>query len=82
MANSNENRTHYKSLDDISLRKAELLGKIRKDQAEMGTLWNEMFQPEKKSKTKGMNLQSILNTGIGVLDGALFAWKLYRKCKK
>lgn len=82
MANSNENRTHYKSLDDISLRKAELLGKIRKDQAEMGMLWNEMFQPEKKSKKKGMNLQSIMNTGIGVLDGALFAWKLYRKFKK
>ncbi len=82
MANSNENRTHYKSLDDISLRKAELLGKIRKDQAEMGTLWNEMFKPEKKSRKKGMSLQGIMNTGIGVLDGALFAWKIYRKFKK
>lgn len=82
MANNNENRTHYKSLDDISQRKTELLAKIQKDQAEMGTLWNEMFKPEKKSRKKGMNLQSIMNTGIGVLDGALFAWKIYRKFKK
>ena len=75
-------RTHYKSLDDISQRKAELLNSIRKDQRKMGSLWNEMFQPERKSRKKGFSLQSAMNTGIGVLDGVLFAWKLYRKFKK
>ncbi len=82
MANNIDNRTHYKSLDDISDRKAELLKDIRKDQKEMGALWNDMFQPERKSRKKGFSLQGMVSTGIGVLDGALFAWKLYRKFKR
>ncbi len=82
MANNIDNRTHYKSLDDISNRKAELLKDIRKDQKEMGVLWNDIFQPERKSKKKGFNLQSMMSTSIGVLDGAIFAWKLYRKFKR
>lgn len=82
MANNINNRTHYKSLDDISTRKAKLLNDIRKDQKEMGALWNSMFQPEQKSKKKGFSLHSMMNTGIGVLDGAIFAWKIYRKFKR
>lgn len=81
MANHNEKVTAYKSLRDISLRKEELLGEIRKDQKEMGGLWGEMFRPERKGKKKGFSLQGVMNTGIGVLDGALFAWKIYRKFK-
>lgn len=82
MTDDNATRTHYKSLDDISRRKAELQKRIRQDQKNMGLLWNEMFRPEQKSKKKGLSLQTVLNTGIGVFDGALFAWKIYRKFKK
>lgn len=82
MTTDNDIRTHYKSLDDISLRKAKLLDDIRKDQKKMGAMWNEMFRPRQKSRKKGMSLQSIMSTGMGVLDGALFAWKLYRKFKR
>lgn len=82
MTTDNDIRTHYKSLDDISLRKAQLLDDIRKDQKKMGAMWNEMFRHEQKSRKKGMSLQSIMSTGMGVLDGALFAWKLYRKFKR
>lgn len=82
MTTDNDIRTHYKSLDDISLRKAQLLDDIRKDQKKMVAMWNEMFRPGQKSRKKGMSLQSIMSTGMGVLDGALFAWKLYRKFKR
>ncbi len=82
MTDNNDNSTHYKSLEDISRRKAELLDDIRKDQKEMVSLWNGMFKPECKTKKKGMSLQSLMSTGVGVLDGALFAWKIYRKFKR
>lgn len=82
MTDNNDNLTHYKSLEDISRRKAELLDDIRKDQKEMVSLWNDMFKPERKTKKKGMSLQSLMSTGVGVLDGALFAWKIYRKFKR
>ena len=82
MTTDNDIRTHYKSLDDISLRKAKLLDDIRKDRKKMGAMWNEMLRHGQKSRKKGMSLQSIMSTGMGVLDGALFAWKLYRKFKR
>ena len=82
MKDDNGIRTHYQSLDDISRRKAELQKRIRQDQKDMGLLWNEMFRPEQKSKKKGFSLQTLLNTGIGVFDGALFVWKIYRKFKR
>lgn len=83
MANETENTAHYKSLHDISLRKQELLKQIRKDQKDIGEMWNSMFRPEpKRGKKKGLSLQTVMSTGVGVLDGALFAWKLYRKFKR
>ena len=82
MTNETEKQTSYSSLHDISMRKEELLKQIRHDQQQMGGMWNEMFRPGQKSRKKGMSLQSIMSTGMGVLDGALFAWKLYRKFKR
>lgn len=82
MEQNKERRTHYKSLGDISQRKAELLDCIRKDQSEMAGLWNEMFKPQTRTKKKGFSLQTAMSTGVGVIDGALFAWKLYRKFKR
>lgn len=72
----------YKSLHEIQIRKAELLKSIRHDQKEMGKLWNEVAHPEKSPRSKGVSLASVLSTSVGVLDGALFAWKLYRRLKK
>ena len=82
MTNETEKQTSYSSLHDISMRKEELLKQIRHDQQQMGGMWNEMFRPQQRTRKKVLNLQSMLNTGIGVLDGALFAWKLYRKFKR
>lgn len=82
MSNSAGQQT-YKSLDDIDRRKRELLKGIRRDQKEMSKLCNEFFKPQqKKSRQKGFKLSSILSSSVGVIDGALFAWKLYRKFKR
>lgn len=73
----------FKSLDDIDRRKCELLKSIRKDQKEISKYWNEIFKPQqKRSKQKGFKLSTLLNSSVGVIDGALFAWKLYRKFKR
>lgn len=83
MTNDTEKTVQYNSLHDISLRKQELLRQIRHDQKEIGEMWNSMFRPEqKRGKKKGLSLQTVMSTGVGVLDGALFAWKLYRKFKR
>lgn len=82
MTNDKEKQAHFKSLDDISQRKAELLEGIRGDAKSMSALWKEMFSPQQKGRKKGVSLQSVMSTGVGVLDGALFAWKLYRKFKR
>ena len=78
-----EGQQHFRSLDDIDRRKRELLKGIRKDQNNINRLCTEMFKPQqKKSKQKGFKLSSIINSSVGVIDGALFAWKLYRKFKR
>lgn len=82
MVNDRERQSHFKSLDDIGQRKAKLLEDIKGDTKKMSALWNEMFSPQRKSRKNGMNLQSVMSTGVGVLDGAIFAWKLYRKFKR
>lgn len=41
-----------------------------------------MFKPEKKSAKKGFKLSSLLSSSVGIIDGALFAWKIYRKFKR
>ena len=83
MANDTDKNIRYNSLHDISLRKEELLKQIRHDQKEMGEMWSSMFKPEqKRGKKKGLSLQTVMSTGVGILDGALFAWKLYRKFKR
>lgn len=81
--NSRAEQQTFKSLDDIDRRKRELLRGIRRDQKEMSKLCSEIFRPQKKKqKQKGFKLSSILSSSVGVIDGALFAWKLYRKFKR
>ena len=41
-----------------------------------------MFKPEKKTRQKGFTLSSVLSSSVGIIDGALFAWKIYRKFKR
>lgn len=82
MNKESNNQPAYHSLQDIRMRKEELLDGIRKDRKAMGKLVGNMFEPERRARQKGITLSGLLNTGVGLLDGALFAWKLYRKFRR
>lgn len=80
--NSQENKRHtFNSMREISQQREKVLAEIRKDSAEIGSLWKGLFRDDKPRK-KGITLASVLTKGTGILDGALFAWKLYRKFKR
>lgn len=84
MAETSE-QLQYASLNDIRLRKEKLQREIEADDAKIKTLWKSLFvKPDilSKSASKGKRLQSLLSVGAGAFDGALLAWKLYRKFKK
>ncbi|SES96182.1 hypothetical protein [Prevotella sp. kh1p2] len=77
--------TPYKNLHEIRLRKALLLADIQKDDQKIRSLWSNLFhQPVafKSASTPSRRFNSLMNTGAGVLDGVILAWKLYRKFKK
>lgn len=75
-------RPQYTTLTEIQKRKTELLQQIRNDNKEMNTLWHGFFNKQAASSRKGLSVSGIVNTGVGVIDGMLFAWKLYRKLRK
>ena len=82
MDKTQNHQQHFHSLDDIAARREELLKGMNKDQKEIGLLWNAMFKPEKKTRQKGFTLSSVLSSSVGIIDGALFALKIYRKFKR
>lgn len=70
---------NYRNLNEIRLRKAQLLTAIAKDNNKMSKLWNDLFHAPKKAATPTKRLSGILSTGAVILDGAILGWKLYRK---
>lgn len=82
MTELTETRPRYTSISSIQQRKAELLKEIRKDSKEIDTLWHGLFKKSKTRSNKGVSVSGIISTGAGVVDGLLFAWKLYRRFKK
>ena len=77
--------TEYSSLTEIRLRKELLRKEIETDDAKIKKLWHSLFtKPDALSSkaSKGRRLQSMINIGAGAFDGAILAWKLYRKFKK
>lgn len=75
----------YCSLNDIRLRKEELRKSIDADDKKIKTLWDSLFtRPDAFSKdaSRGKRIASMISIGTGAFDGALLAWKLYRKFKK
>ena len=72
----------YRTLDDIQRRKDELLNGISADGTTMQTLWDSTFHRRKASLTTPTSrFSGVLKTGIGVLDGVILGWKIYRKFK-
>ena len=75
----------YNSLNDIRLRKEALRKSIEADDKKIKALWNSLFtKPDAFSKeaSRGRRIASMISVGTGAFDGALLAWKLYRKFKR
>lgn len=78
-------KIQYNSLTEIRLRKELLRKDIEADEARIKTLWKSLFtKPDALSKkaSPGKRMQSLFSIGAGAFDGALLAWKLYRKFKR
>ena len=76
--------TEYNTLSDIQLKKELLRKDIETDGDKIKKLWNTLFsKPEVLSSNASTSkrLNSLLHVGANALDGALLAWKLYRKFK-
>lgn len=69
----------YQSLGDIRLQKARLQTDIIKEENRARRIVDGMLHPKKDAKPRKRSMQSMINMSIGVVDGALFAWKIYRK---
>lgn len=72
----------YQSLDDIMRRREQLRKEIAVSNAHIKTLWGSLFKKPVAAATPGNRLRSVINVGAGALDGAILAWKLYRKYRK
>lgn len=74
----NAEATPYLSLDDIRLRKAQLQTELLKESNHAHSIVDRMLHP-KKDVAKKRGFASYLAAGATMVDGALFAWKLYRR---
>lgn len=74
----------YHNIDEIRLRKAQLLTDIAKDNNQMRKLWNRLFhKPSNNSKkAPARRFAGLMSTGASVVDGIILGWKLYRKFKR
>ncbi len=71
---------HINTLEDIAEYKARVKEEIKADERRIGEQWQTLF---KADEYKGNNRwMGILNTSMGMLDGAILGWKLYRQFKK
>lgn len=75
----------YQSLADIRLRKEAIRKGLTADETKFNKIWNSLFhKPDvlSSSASTSKRLNSLLSIGMGAMDGALLAWKLYRKFKR
>ncbi len=77
--NSIENDSVYRSLNEICLRKYELDSEISKAENKISVLWDGLFHKPKANITQTQRMSNIVNNGIGMLDGLILGWKLYRR---
>lgn len=81
MNNNVGKQTVYTSLQEIRQRKETVLSELRKNNKQISKSWNNLFHDNEPRK-KGFTFSSVLNTGIGFMDGFFLVWKLYRKFKR
>lgn len=74
----------YNDLRAIQVRRRQLRKEIRAEGETITRLRHQLLRKDNRPRRKGLHLSfgSMLTAGAGILDGALLAWKLYRKFKK
>ena len=71
----------HQSLLAIRARKAQLSKDIQHSEQEIKATWNSIFHPKKlpTPKTPAQRLVALASSSVGLIDGALLGWKLYKK---
>jgi hypothetical protein len=71
----------YQSLLAIRARKMQLNKEIQRSEQEIKTTWNTLFHPKKDPtpNTPTQRFLSLASSSVGLIDGALLGWKLYKK---
>ena len=71
----------YQSLLAIRARKMQLNKEIHRSEQEIKTTWNTLFHPKKDPtpNTPTQRFLSLASSSVGLIDGALLGWKLYKK---
>lgn len=71
----------YSSLEDIRQRKAKINFEIMANEKRISQLWSSLFHPDnqKEIKSPSRKVLSLVNNSIGLLDGVILGWKLYRR---
>lgn len=75
----------YQSLSDIRMRKEAIRESMEEDEVKFNKLWNSLFhKPDalSSSASASKRLNSMLSIGMSTVDGAILAWKLYKKFKR
>ena len=68
----------YDSISALRIRKREIEKECQKDEEKMKMLWADLFE-EEKSDNMSDRISSMVKIGMGVFDGAMLAYKLYKK---
>ena len=71
----------YQSLLAIRARKTQLNKDIQRSEQEIKATWNSIFHPKKlpTPKTPAQRLVALASSSVGLIDGALLGWKLYKR---
>ena len=71
----------YQSLLAIRARKMQLNKEIQRSEQEIKATWNSIFHPKKDPtpNTPTQRFLSLASSSVGLIDGALLGWKLYKK---
>lgn len=69
----------YKTLSEIRLRKSQLRTELQQDSNQINALWNYLFHKPEEPTTSGKRITTLMKSSVGVIDGLILGWKLYKK---
>ncbi len=78
--NRMQNPINYHSINDIRLRKAQLLVDINKEKTLIDkSINNLLYRRDNNKKYKKKGIYTILKRSVNIADGVILGWKLYNK---